>query len=221
MLKILLVCSGGYTSSQLAAKMNAYDDIQQKYWVKSTNVAAALSICSEYDVVLLSPQVEFTYELFLKKLKLYSTMVIILKKEDYFLYNISNIFNEINNVILDQQPKNLEITFVFKEKGNLLFEHCFDGLKNYIETNKINIKLSKCSIQDIFSNDFESDLLALDYNFVIGNISDYHQGFITSNHIPFLIIHIYYLSGFHYRELVKLLFDTYKKAYENIDLEIE
>lgn len=219
MYKLLLVCSGGYTSSMLARRLAQH--IRQDrlaYTVKSVNAATGLQICREYDLTLLSPQVSFTYDLFEKKLKLSRRKPVVLDKEAYFFADAQKVLHLAEENLATAQITPLRAAFVCGRQENLLFEQCYRGVQQLAQERGIRLAPGFYMQSEIFSPDFDCDIIVFGFSFFKGN-SDLQRGFFGEKQIPFFILHLLYSSGGDYGEVIRQIFLEYNLAYENLEIE--
>ena len=95
--KILLVCSGGMSTTILMSKMQKYAE------EKEMNLkvdACAASVCqdkaSEYDVILLGPQIAYQKSSIVAKV---SIPVVAMQPQDYAMVRCEHIFKQVDEIL--------------------------------------------------------------------------------------------------------------------------
>ena len=220
MFKLLLVCSGGYTSSTVAHKLEEQiEENQLPYAVRSTNAATGLSVCREYDLALLSPQISFTYELFEKKMRVSGRRPLLLGKEEYFFGNVGTILCRVEEELSLAARKPLHAAFVCGEREMHLFKECFKGVQHLSREKKMNLEVSLHVQREILEPDFSCDIIVFDFLFTFKGTKNPERGFFGVKQIPFFILHLWYVSGRNYAEVIKQIFLEYNLAYENLEIE--
>lgn len=95
--KILLVCSGGMSTTILMTKMQKYAE-EKGFSLKVD--ACAMGVCQdkapEYDVILLGPQIAYQKSSITAKV---STPVAAMQPQDYAMARCENIFKQVDEIL--------------------------------------------------------------------------------------------------------------------------
>lgn len=95
--KILLVCSGGMSTSILMSKMQKYAELHGfNLEVDACAASACADKAPEYDVVLLGPQIAYQKSSISSKV---SVPVACMQPQDYALARCENIFKQVDALL--------------------------------------------------------------------------------------------------------------------------
>lgn len=95
-MKILLLCAGGMSSSIVMKRLRSYASEQDlDCEIKATGISSYRDIISQYDCVLLAPQTRYYY----RRLKQESSVPVgIIEPSDYGLGDVSHVFEQVSEL---------------------------------------------------------------------------------------------------------------------------
>lgn len=100
MRKIILLCSGGMSSSLLASKMSKYaKSVAYEIKVEAYGVGEAIRVAHDADLVLIGPQVRFNLDLVKKQLP--NIPVEVINMRDYGRMDGEEVIKRIQYVLGD------------------------------------------------------------------------------------------------------------------------
>lgn len=101
--KILLVCSGGMSTTILMAKMQKYAEEQDiSLVIDACAASAAPDRSSDFSIILLGPQIAYQKTAIAGKV---SIPVVAMQPQDYAMARCANIIKQVDSVLGDGGPE--------------------------------------------------------------------------------------------------------------------
>lgn len=99
-MKVLLVCAGGMSTSIVMKKMRTYAEQKgmEGFEVAATGVGSFRDVASEYDVILLGPQISYKKDDVVEGTNGQKPVGVI-TPADYAIANCDSIFKQIDNLL--------------------------------------------------------------------------------------------------------------------------
>ncbi|NLC97347.1 MAG: PTS sugar transporter subunit IIB [Erysipelotrichaceae bacterium] len=102
MIRILLICNAGMSTSILTEMMKQDSEYQKLgYIISCSNIINIERSFSEYDIILLAPQVRHIKERIVKTIKYY-VPILVINNVDYATYNIKNTLLQIEKSLKEK-----------------------------------------------------------------------------------------------------------------------
>lgn len=122
MIKILICCLGGFSSSAMSVKMTKdieANNFQDKVSIEFQPFALSYKVIDEYDVVMCCPHLKFEMAKFLKEHKDISTPLYLLPPKMYGTMNVNDVYEDAEDIISGYK-ENPMTPFHFPEEDNVM-----------------------------------------------------------------------------------------------------
>ncbi len=187
MIEILIVCSGGLTSSMLKKKLVAAAQNKKLSWeFHNADINRGIETGKEYDVVLIAPQVGFSQQQVCKQTE-GKTTVILLSKEEYFGTDPEKIITRIGESLDNDTVCKIKMVFVSNDKTSSIAVEVMNNLRQQSQHNKCNVEIIAQNMAELLLDYDSFDLAVMDET-----ISMDKQLTDVQNLIPTVVLPAYY-----------------------------
>ncbi|MCD7810076.1 MAG: hypothetical protein LUH02_12125 [Erysipelotrichaceae bacterium] len=155
MIRVLIICSAGITSSMIADELN--QSSEGKYIVTNMNISLALKEYWKYQLILVAPQVKFLYE---------KIEVLALEHNihhqllDFDKYNTKSVKDIVDSTVTEIEQKVMHICFIKDKHTGYLPNLFMNKLVSELEKNDV-VCMSHIEVfsDDVFNNNFDIYLI--------------------------------------------------------------
>lgn len=151
MIRVLIICSAGITSSMIAEELNQTS--KGKYTVTNMNISLALKEYWKYQPILVAPQVKFLYEKIETLAKDHNIHHQLL---DFDKYNTKSVKEIIDSTITEIKQTTIHICFISDKHTGYLPRLFMNKLVSELEKNDV-ICTSHIEVlsNDVFENNYD------------------------------------------------------------------
>lgn len=165
MIRILLVCGSGVTSSLLAKEINSH--AHKKYEIINGNVSQALRNYQKYQLLFIAPQVKFMYQEIYRRCISKNISCCLVDFDKYTVYGIQQL---VERYITQLSSMQYQIGFVKDEKTGYLADLFVNKVKEEFERRKVD-----CHIEIMTLSQYQTLAHDMDYYIIEPKLMFYIQ----------------------------------------------